>query len=78
MCRWLLRTRDLTDGDELFITQEFFAQMVGVRRPSLSLAANELQQKGFIKYARGRMTILDRGGLEKLTCECYRKVRDLY
>jgi hypothetical protein len=78
VCRWLLRTCDLADGNELFITQELFAQMVGVRRPSLSLTANELQKAGYIKYARGRIRILDRAGLERLTCKCYRKVRDLY
>ncbi len=78
MCRWLLRMHDLADGDELFITQEFFAQMVGVRRPSLSLAANELQKAGHIKYTRGRIRIINRASLERLACECYRKVRDLY
>ena len=57
MCRWLLRIRDLTGSDEMELTQEFLAQMLGVRRTSVSLVANTLQQAGFIKYRRGRIRL---------------------
>ena len=78
MCRWLLRMGDLAQGNELIVTQEFFAQMLGVRRPSVSMAANNLRNAGYIKYARGRIRILDRAGLEKSACKCYRTIRDYY
>ena len=64
MCRWLLWMRDLADGDDLVLTQEFLAQMLGVRRPSVSLVANTLQKAGLIKYRRGNIRLLDIEGLE--------------
>jgi CRP-like cAMP-binding protein len=78
MCRWLLRMRDLSDSDDLTLTQEFLAQMMGVRRPSVSIVANILQKAGFIKYRRGHIRILDVPGLKEAACECYGTVRDHY
>jgi CRP-like cAMP-binding protein len=68
--RWLLMTQDQAGG-EFPITQEFLAQMLGVSRPSVALAAAALQKAGFISYHRGEMTIVDRLGLERAACECY-------
>jgi CRP-like cAMP-binding protein len=78
MCRWLLRTRDLASSEDLTITQEFMAQMLGVRRSSLSVVANTLQKAGFIRYRRGHVRILDRAGLEDAACECYGAVKAHY
>jgi len=78
MCRWLLRIRDLTGSDEMALTQEFLAQMLGVRRTSVSLVANTLQKAGFIKYRRGHIRILDVEGVRSGACECYEKVRANY
>jgi CRP-like cAMP-binding protein len=76
--RWLLMTHDRV-GDSTFpLTQEFLAQMLGVRRPTVSLAAGMLQKADLITYARGKMTILSRAGLEQLSCECYRAMVDEY
>ena len=71
MCRWLLMTRDRVDSDDFPLTQEFLAQMLGVRRPSVSLTGATLQRAGFIKYSRGRITILDRPAIEEASCECF-------
>ena len=73
--RWLLMTHDRVDSDTFPITHDFLATMLGVRRPSVTLAAGMLQKAGFISYSRGRMTILDRAGLEGSACECYGIVR---
>lgn len=73
--RWLLMTHDRVDSDSFPITHDFLASMLGVRRPSVTVAAGMLQKAGFIRYSRGRMTILDRGGLEASACECYGIVR---
>ena len=78
MCRWLLRIRDLTGSDEMELTQEFLAQMLGVRRTSVSLVANTLQQAGFIKYRRGHIHIVNVEGVRSGACECYEKVRANY
>jgi CRP-like cAMP-binding protein len=78
MCRWLLYMRDLAGNDDLMLTQDFLAQMLGVRRPSVSLVANTLQKAGLIKYSRGRMRLLDVKGLQKGTCECYATVKAHY
>ena len=78
MCRWLLRMRDLADGDELKLTQEFLAQMLGVTRPSVSLIANSLQDNGLITYRRGNMRLLDIEGLQAGSCECYGTVKNHY
>jgi CRP-like cAMP-binding protein len=75
MCRWLLMTHDRVGEDEFPLTQEFLAQMLGVRRPSVTVVAGMLHQAGLIRYTRGRMTILNREGLEAASCECYRMVR---
>jgi DNA-binding transcriptional regulator YhcF (GntR family) len=71
----LLQTRDRNDGDNLPLTQEFLAQMLGVRRTTLTLVARELQSAGLIKYSRGKIEILDRAGLEATACECYKTVQ---
>ncbi len=72
LSRWLLMFHDRTDGDEVKITHEFIALTLGVHRPSISKNANRLQEKGFIRYYRGKISILDRQGLENCACECYR------
>jgi CRP-like cAMP-binding protein len=73
--RWLLMTHDRVTGDEFALTHEFLSKMLGVRRAGITVAAGILQKAGLIKYSRGRMTILDREGLEGISCECYRIVR---
>jgi hypothetical protein len=69
MCRWLLRTRELVDED-FPLTQEFLAQMLGVRRSSVSEVATALQEAGLIHYTRGKMQVVDIDGLKRLACEC--------
>ena len=69
--RWLLLTHDRVDGNSFRLTHEFLAQMLGVTRPSVTIAAGILQKAGLIHYARGVMEILDRPGLEAASCECY-------
>lgn len=76
LARWLLMSHDRVDGDELPLTQEFLGLMLGVRRSGVTVAAGTLQQAGLIRYSRGRITVLDRAGLESTSCECYRLVRD--
>jgi len=76
LCRWLLRTRDLTESDQLPLTQDFISQMLGVRRTSVTMEAKKLHQAGLIEYRRGRILILDRDGLEECACECYRTIRE--
>src|SRR6195952_5513723 len=78
LCRWLLRARDLCGSDTLKFTQEFIAEMLGVRRTSVTLAAHTLQQAGMIKYNRGKIQIIDLEGLQSGTCECYQAVKDHY
>ena len=78
MCRWLLRMRDLAGSDDLQLTQEFLAQMLGVTRPSVSLVANTLQKAGLIRYRRGNIRILDLPGLKEGSCECYATVKGHY
>jgi hypothetical protein len=78
LSRWLLRSRDLSGGDTLLLTQEFLAQMLGVQRSSVSPAALALQQAGLIRYSRGRIEILDVEGLQKASCECYGTVKAQY
>jgi CRP-like cAMP-binding protein len=75
LCRWLLRTRDLAGSDELKITQDFMAQMLGVTRPTLSHAAGALQDAGLIEIRRGLSRLLDPEGLKAAACECYETVR---
>ncbi len=75
LARWLLTCQDRVEGDELRLTQEFIAQMLGTRRSRVSEAAILLQGQGLIRYSRGHITILDRAGLEEYACECYRAVK---
>ena len=78
LCRWLLLSRDRLNTDELVMTQELIANMLGVRREGVTVAAQRLQENGLISYVRGRIMILDRSGLEATVCECYRVVKDEY
>jgi CRP-like cAMP-binding protein len=71
MARWLLMTHDRVGGDEFPLTQQFLAQMLGVRRPSVNTAGLALQQAGLIRYSRGKISIVNRPGLEASSCECY-------
>lgn len=76
LCRWLLTTHDRVDSDEIALTQEYLAEMLGVQRTTVSGVARVLQERGLISYSRGRMVILDRGAIEQCACECYRDVQD--
>ena len=78
LCRWLLLSMDRLQGNELVMTQELIANMLGVRREGVSEAALKLQVAGLIRYARGHITVLDRPGLEQRTCECYAVVKKEY
>jgi CRP-like cAMP-binding protein len=76
LCRWLLSTLDRLPSQELVITQELVASMLGVRREGITEAAGKLQHAGFIRYRRGHIAVLDRSGLESRACECYAVVRN--
>jgi CRP-like cAMP-binding protein len=76
--RWLLMSHDRSDGDTITLTQEYLSEMLGVCRSTVTLAAGALQRAGLIRYRRGAITILDRAGLEGVSCECYRVIRDYY
>ncbi|MGA8009022.1 MAG: Crp/Fnr family transcriptional regulator [Thiomonas sp.] len=78
LCRWLLLSMDRLQGNELVMTQELIANMLGVRREGVTEAALKLQAAGLIRYARGHITVLDRRGLERRTCECYAVVKKEY
>lgn len=78
LCRWILISMDRLQGNELVMTQELIANMLGVRREGVTEGALKLQKLGLISYARGRITVLDRLGLEKRSCECYAVVRKEY
>jgi hypothetical protein len=75
LCRWLLLLRDRVASDELIMTQEFIANMLGGRRETVTVAAGRLQDAGLIHYTRGRLRIVNRKGLEEAGCACYRAVR---
>ena len=78
LCRWLLLSLDRLSGHELVMTQELIANMLGVRREGVTEAALKLQKAGLIRYTRGRITVLDRAGLERRSCECYAVVKKEY
>jgi CRP-like cAMP-binding protein len=78
LCRWLLRARDLSESDYLPFTQEYLGEMLGVRRTSVTEVAHTLQEAGLIKYARGKIQILDADALGESACECYGSVKSLY
>jgi CRP-like cAMP-binding protein len=75
LCRWLLLSLDRLAGNQLQMTQELIANMLGVRREGVTEAAGKLQKLGVIKYVRGKITVLDRPHLERLSCECYSVVK---
>jgi CRP-like cAMP-binding protein len=78
LCRWLLLSLDRLQGNELVMTQELIANMLGVRREGVTEAAGQLQVDGVIEYRRGRITVLDRARLEQRSCECYAVVKREY
>jgi CRP-like cAMP-binding protein len=78
LCRWLLRARDLSGSDNLPFTQEYLAEMLGVRRTSVTEVAHTLQEAGLIKYARGKIQIVDATALRESACECYGSVQGFY
>jgi len=78
MCRWLLLTLDRLQASEVVMTQELLSTILGVRRASVSEIAGQLQKDGLIRYERGRITVLDRPGLERRSCECYGVVKKEY
>jgi CRP-like cAMP-binding protein len=78
LARWLLMCQDRAKSDELGLTHEFLSIMLGVRRAGVSVAASKLQEKGLIRYTHGHLRILDRGGLEGYSCECYGVVKKEY
>jgi hypothetical protein len=75
LCRWLLLSLDRLQGNELKMTQELIANMLGVRREGVTEAAGKLQAEGLIRYSRGRIKVLDRSKVEKRVCECYAVVK---
>ncbi len=75
LCRWLLLSLDRLESNELSMTQELIANMLGVRREGVTEAAGKLQDAGLIRYSRGKITVLDRPGLEAQSCECYQVVK---
>jgi hypothetical protein len=76
LARWLLQTHDYAGNDVLDLTQDFVSEMMGVRRTTVTELAQTLQKEGLIRYSRGRVTILNRGGLEDRCCECYKTVAE--
>jgi CRP-like cAMP-binding protein len=78
LCRWLLLSLDRLQNNELIMTQELIANMLGVRREGVTEGALKLQEAGLIRYSRGRITVLNRPGLEERTCECYAVVKNEY
>ncbi|MBD2256865.1 Crp/Fnr family transcriptional regulator [Pseudanabaena sp. FACHB-2040] len=78
MARWLLEVHDRVEGDDVALTQEFLAEMLGVRRAGITQTAQKFQESGLIRYRRGHIQILDRPGLESSSCECFGVVRDEY
>jgi CRP-like cAMP-binding protein len=75
LAKWLLRCHDRTAGDTLLLTQEFLGDMLGAQRTTVTMVARSLQQAGLITYQRGRIEVLDRAGLERISCECYATIQ---
>src|SRR4029077_14687323 len=75
LSRWLLQARDRLESNSINLTHEFLSQMLGVRRTTVTVVANVLQQAGLIRYHRGQIEIVDRPGLEARACECYEAIR---
>ena len=78
LCRWLLLSLDRLQGNDLVMMQEMVANLLGERREGVTVAALKLRTAGLISYARGRITVIDRPGLERRTCECYDVVKKEY
>lgn len=78
MCRWLLMSSDGVASDEVNLTQEYLAAMLGVRRPGVTEVAGKLRAEGLIDYSRGSIRIIDRAGMERRACECYGRVKGEY
>jgi CRP-like cAMP-binding protein len=78
MCRWLLMSSDGVGSDEVNLTQEYLAAMLGVRRPGVTEVAGKLRADGLIEYSRGSIRIINREGMERLACECYARVKGEY
>lgn len=78
LARWLLMFHDRAGADRFFLTHEFMAHMLGVRRSGVSEVAKRLQERGIIRYQRGHFTIIDRAGLEEFACECYPAVKEKF
>ncbi|MGH9967386.1 MAG: Crp/Fnr family transcriptional regulator [Pyrinomonadaceae bacterium] len=76
LCRWLLTAHDRVDGNTFHLTQEIISYMMGTPRTGVTMAASTLQDEGLIRYKRGKITIIDRSGLEEAACECYRIVAE--
>lgn len=75
LCRWLLQCADRTGSDQLPLTQESLAEMLGMRRTTVTLLAQQLQNRGILRYSRGRITVLDRAALQKHACGCYAAIK---
>jgi CRP-like cAMP-binding protein len=78
IARWLLMVQDRVETKELYLTQDFLSQMLGVHRPGVSMAAGKLKEAGIIDYQRGNITICNRTSLEEITCECYEVIKTEY